>query len=61
MGGARRACAWATRVSQPELASQMMSLKQPYNVNVAADAGARAAIAHFAEIKETIASHRRRA
>jgi histidinol-phosphate aminotransferase len=33
----------------------MMSLKQPYNVNVAADAGARAAIAHFPEIKETIA------
>lgn len=43
-------------VSDPELASHMMSLKQPYNVNVAADAGARAALAHFAEIKETIAS-----
>ena len=43
-------------VSHPELAGHMMSLKQPYNVNVAADAGARAAIAHFAEIKETIAS-----
>jgi len=42
-------------VSDPELAGHMMSLKQPYNVNVAADAGARAALAHFAEIKETIA------
>ncbi|MGE3074187.1 MAG: histidinol-phosphate transaminase [Dehalococcoidia bacterium] len=43
-------------VSSPELAAHMMSLKQPYNVNVAADVGARAAIAHFAEIKEVIAS-----
>ena len=42
-------------VSDPELAGHMMSLKQPYNVNVAADAGARSALAHFAEIKETIA------
>lgn len=43
-------------VSHPELARHMMSLKQPYNVNVAADAGARAAIAHWPEISETIAS-----
>ncbi len=43
-------------VSHPELAAHMMSLKQPYNVNVAADAAARAAIAHYAEIRETIAS-----
>ncbi len=43
-------------VCHPELAAHMMALKQPYNVNVAADAGARAAIAHFAEVKETIAS-----
>jgi histidinol-phosphate aminotransferase len=43
-------------VSSPELAAHMLALKQPYNVNVAADAGARAAIAHFAEISETIAS-----
>jgi histidinol-phosphate aminotransferase len=42
-------------VSDPELARHMMSLKQPYNVNVAADAGARAAIAHWPEISETIA------
>jgi histidinol-phosphate aminotransferase len=42
-------------VSDPELAGHMMALKQPYNVNVAADAGARAAIAHFGEIRETIA------
>jgi histidinol-phosphate aminotransferase len=43
-------------VSSAELAGHMMALKQPYNVNVAADAGAQAAIAHFAEIKETLAS-----
>jgi histidinol-phosphate aminotransferase len=43
-------------VSHPELARHLMSLKQPYNVNVAADAGARAAIAHWPEISETIAS-----
>lgn len=43
-------------IAHPELAGYMLSLKQPYNVNVAADTGARAAIAHFAEIKETIAS-----
>jgi histidinol-phosphate aminotransferase len=42
-------------VSHPELAGHMMALKQPYNVNVAADAGARAAIANFGEIRETIA------
>ena len=43
-------------ISSPELAAHMMALKQPYNVNVAADAGAQAAIAHLHEIKETIAS-----
>jgi len=43
-------------VSHPDLAAHMMSLKQPYNVNVAADAAAQAAIAHYAEIRETIAS-----
>jgi histidinol-phosphate aminotransferase len=42
-------------ISNPELARHMMSLKQPYNVNVAADAGARAAIAHWPEISGTIA------
>lgn len=42
-------------VSHPKLARHMMSLKQPYNVNVAADAGARAAIANFGEIREVIA------
>jgi histidinol-phosphate aminotransferase len=42
-------------VSNAELAAHMMAIKQPYNVNVAADAGARAAIANFGEIRETIA------
>ncbi len=42
-------------VSDPELARHMMALKQPYNVNVAADAGARAAIANYGEIREQIA------
>jgi histidinol-phosphate aminotransferase len=43
-------------VSHPELAGHMMALKQPYNVNVAAEAGAIAAIEHYAEVRETIAS-----
>ncbi len=43
-------------VSHPELAAHMMAIKQPYNVNVAAEAGAIAAIEHYAEIRETIAS-----
>lgn len=43
-------------VTHPELASHMMAIKQPYNVNVAAEAGAIAAVEHFAEIRETIAS-----
>ena len=42
-------------ISHPELASHMMAIKQPYNVNVAADAGARAALAHWPEISETLA------
>lgn len=42
-------------VSNPELAGHMMALKQPYNVNVAADAGAQAAIENFGEIREVIA------
>lgn len=43
-------------VSHPDLAEHMMALKQPYNVNVAAEAGAIAAIEHYAEVRETIAS-----
>lgn len=43
-------------LSHPELAAHMMALKQPYNVNVAAEAGAIAAIRHYAEVRETIAS-----
>jgi histidinol-phosphate aminotransferase len=37
------------------VAERLMAIKQPYNVNVAADVAARAAIAHRAEIAETIA------
>ncbi|GAB4328791.1 MAG: histidinol-phosphate transaminase [Dehalococcoidia bacterium] len=41
-------------VCHPDLASRMMTIKQPYNVNVAADVAARAAIAHRGEIMETV-------
>lgn len=41
-------------VCHRELAARMMTIKQPYNVNVAADVAARAAIAHRAEIFETV-------
>ncbi len=41
-------------VSQPELARHMMAIKQPYNVSVAGDVGARAALAHRHEIFETV-------
>ena len=42
-------------ISDAELAGHMMALKQPYNVNVAAEAGAIAAIANYGEIREQIA------
>jgi histidinol-phosphate aminotransferase len=42
-------------VCHPEFAEALMALKQPYNVNAAADVAARAALAHRAEIAETIA------
>ena len=38
----------------PSLAECLMAVKQPYNVNVAADVAARAAIEHRAEILETV-------
>lgn len=38
----------------PEFAKLMMAIKQPYSVNVAADVAAQAAIAHRAEIFETV-------
>lgn len=38
----------------PGLAKLIMAIKQPYNVNVAADVAAQAAIAHRAEIFETV-------
>lgn len=34
----------------------MMAIKQPYNVNIAADVAARAALEHRAEISETVAA-----
>jgi histidinol-phosphate aminotransferase len=42
-------------VADPRLAERMMAIKQPYNVNVAADVAARAALAHRGEILETVA------
>lgn len=41
-------------LSSPELASRMMAIKQPYNVNVAADVAARTAIQHRGVLKETV-------
>jgi histidinol-phosphate aminotransferase len=41
-------------VCHPSLAAPMMAIKQPYNVNVAADVAARAAIEHRATIMETV-------
>ncbi|MBI5947645.1 MAG: histidinol-phosphate transaminase [Chloroflexi bacterium] len=43
-------------LSDPELATRMMAIKQPYNVNVAADVAARTAIAHRGVIRETVAA-----
>ncbi len=41
-------------LSHAELARHMMAIKQPYNVNVAADAAARTALEHRARIFETV-------
>ncbi len=41
-------------VASPGVAGRLMAIKQPYNVNVAADAAARAAIEHRSEILETV-------
>ena len=41
-------------IATPELARRMMAIKQPYNVSVAADVAARAAIAHRGELFETV-------
>lgn len=38
----------------PDIAARLMAIKQPYNVSVPAEAGARAALAHRAEIFETV-------
>ncbi len=43
-------------LSHPDLARTMMAIKQPYNVNVAGDAAARAALRHRAVILETVTS-----
>ncbi len=40
----------------PAVAERMMAIKQPYNVSVAADVAARAAIKHRAVIGETLAA-----
>ena len=41
-------------LSHPELAGRMMTIKQPYNVSVAADVAARAAIEHRPRLLETV-------
>ncbi len=41
-------------VADPRLAERMHAIKQPYNVNVAGDVAARAALAHRAPILETV-------
>jgi histidinol-phosphate aminotransferase len=41
-------------IADTELADAMMAVKQPYNVNVAADVAARAALEHRATIFETV-------
>ena len=41
-------------IATPELVREMMAIKQPYNVSVAADVGARAAIEHRGEVFETV-------
>ncbi|MCZ2111718.1 MAG: histidinol-phosphate transaminase [Dehalococcoidia bacterium] len=41
-------------IADTELAGLMMAIKQPYNVNIAADLAARAAIEHRAAIFETV-------
>lgn len=41
-------------VADPGLSERMMAIKQPYNVNVAADVAARAALAHRGEVMESV-------
>ncbi|MDZ7728461.1 MAG: histidinol-phosphate transaminase [Dehalococcoidia bacterium] len=41
-------------IANPALVERMMAIKQPYNVNVAADVAARAAIEHREEILPTL-------
>jgi histidinol-phosphate aminotransferase len=41
-------------LAHPSIAERMMSIKQPYNVNVAADAAARAALEHREQIMVTV-------
>ena len=41
-------------VSEPGIAAAMMTIKQPYNVNVVGDMAARAALLHRGEILETV-------
>ncbi|MBA4179093.1 MAG: histidinol-phosphate transaminase [Anaerolinea sp.] len=41
-------------VSEPGIAAALMAIKQPYNVNVAGDLAAQAALRHRAEVFETV-------
>jgi len=41
-------------VAHPALCERMMAIKQPYNVNVAADVAARAALRHRGAVMETV-------
>jgi len=41
-------------LAHPDLVEPMLAIKQPYNVNAAADAGARAALAHRGDLLATV-------
>jgi histidinol-phosphate/aromatic aminotransferase/cobyric acid decarboxylase-like protein len=43
-------------ISDPILASYMMAIKQPYNINVAADVGARATLSNLEEAMKRVKS-----
>ena len=45
-------------LAHPTLIAYMLAIKQPYNVNVAADAAAIAALEHRAEIMATVTALR---
>jgi histidinol-phosphate/aromatic aminotransferase/cobyric acid decarboxylase-like protein len=41
-------------IGHPDIVARMMALKQPYNVNAAADVAARAALAHMDKVLLTV-------